>query len=178
MSLEQIPDGCPHKVIVAKYIDEIYDRILEGDGLYVFGAYSQGKSSLGAILAKATMAHGGTSLMVMGPQLKDSLISRPEFDEEETFPERMLSVDLLVIDDPEQGGDTAWNKQAVERILRERSGAKRSTILTTNLDPPNLSEFLGSGLFQLLKEIMLPVRCVGHDWREEKAASLKRSFEE
>jgi len=175
-TLDQVPDECLHKDRVSRYVGEIYSTLKRGIGLYLYGDYGRGKTALAGVCLKACMAHGGTSLMLRGMELKDAIIDKPAFDDNETLNQRMLAVDLLAIDDPERGGDSTWSRSCLEEVVRARTDAKQSTILATNLGPAQLKEFLGSGLFHVIRECMVPVEVVGKDWRESVSSTLHQEF--
>ena len=51
-----IPDCCAHKKVLEKYCDDVVSNVQTGQGLYLYGDYSMGKSAGAAILLKAAAA--------------------------------------------------------------------------------------------------------------------------
>ncbi len=177
-TLSQIPDSCGYKHSLTRWIGSIEENIQDGIGMLLFGEYGVGKTAGAAILCKAVVAHGGTALFCTGADLKRWTIDKPAFDEEQTYADRVRKVDLLAIDDPERGGDTAWTKATVEETVRARTAANRATVIATNLVPgTSLNDFFGEGLMQILLEAVHPCKCEGKSWRQEKKAEIKARME-
>lgn len=175
-----ISDKLPHKRFVRKFLESIADHIFEGRGLLLWGGYGTGKTAIGAIICKEVVKRLGTAYLVSAMDLADAVIGKEWFDKDETVAQRLLSVNLLVID--ELGGGqsdrTGWNKAYVERIVRTRTRVRQSTICISNLDLADLKAHYGGGLMAIMGEKIYPVEVKGKNWRDDKRNDLKRFFED
>lgn len=175
-----IPARLPHKRFIQKFLDGLDEHVWVGRGLLLWGKYGTGKTAIGAIVCKETVARRGTAYMISAMDLADAVIGKEWFDKDETVAHRLLSVDILVID--ELGGGqsdrTGWNKAYVERVVRTRTRNRRTTICVSNLDLGKLREQYGDGLVAIMGESIYPVEVKGKNWRDDKRDNLKRFFED
>jgi DNA replication protein DnaC len=180
VQFDRIPDTLPHHRIIRKFIENISDHIFEGRGLLLWGDYGTGKTAIGAIICKEVVKRLGTAYMISAMDLADAVIGKEWFDKDETVAQRLLSVDLLVVD--ELGGGqadrTGWNKAYVERIVRSRTRVRKSTICISNLSLSELKAHYGGGLIAIMGEKIYPIEVKGKNWREDKRNDLKRIFED
>jgi len=177
VAVSGVPKDSPQQRAVKQYIENVVDYLRRGVGIVFTGEHGRGKTSAAVVCAKAAIAHGGRVLYVSGGDLKSVMIEKPEFDEYETVPQRIRSVDLLILDDPDRGGDTTWNRQVSETVLRERSGNGRSTIVCSAIPATDIQRFFGHGAVSLMKESMVWVTCVGPDLRDDAGAHLTKEFD-
>jgi hypothetical protein len=67
-----------------------------------------------------------------------------------------------------------YAENALETLLRSRVQKVRTTILTGNVHPKELQKIYSEDFSALLKESMIPINIVGHDFREERAKLLAK----
>ena len=179
LSDEQNCDGDCLCSVVGGYLEN-FDKVMsEGHGLLLWGDNGVGKTSAAALLAMEVRRRGKSVLFITSSEYVESVVSKYRFDEFTTIAERAKNVDLLVIDDfgKEYRDKRGWTDRMFEDLLRHRSARLRPVILTMNVTMDRLyAECEKSGqesLFQLLREIVLPVEVVGPDRREEKQRELR-----
>jgi len=174
-NLAAIPDTCAHKAHILKYIEDIETNLHEGVGLLLFGEYSSGKSALGSILLKAAATYGKIGLWVSAAEIPGFYINNTRFDADYTVIERAITAPLLVVDEIILFGDKRdWH---FERLIRERIGAKRATVCTTNLSPKKFKTQYPA-LAAVLTEAVLPIQIAGHDFRADIREHIKEQFED
>lgn len=174
--LSEIPDQCPQKKYITKYLSNFLENINEGIGLLFHGSYSTGKSAAASILLKAAAATKCTGLFVMCSKLPDLIWKDVQFDEAQSYYDRILSVDLLVLDELiffENKSD-----YLVEQIVRERLNLQKSTIITTNLSisGENSIQQRYPALYNVMTEYLIPINFSKHNFRNSIAEELKREF--
>ena len=110
-----------------------------GSGLYIQGTCGSGKTSLACALARRLFDAKKrvlvtTAIDMLGEIQRTFDDSSPTLD----VVRRYVECDLLVIDDmgKESAGD--WAVRTLFQILNARYGEMRSTIVTSEYDPPNL----------------------------------------
>lgn len=108
-----------------KYVKMFPEVRKQGLILSIFGHHSTGRSSLAAVLLKSAIASGYTGLFISADNLQEFVQSKDKIGED-TYQERALNCDFLVIDDfnPER----RWY---VTKILRERLEWMRPTIIVS-----------------------------------------------
>ena len=163
-TIDQIPSECSFLLKVKNYLDNLHTYLADGTGLYLWGDYGRGKTSTAAVIGKAAISRGGRVLFVSGEQLKDVLINKPVFDEQETIDKRLYNVDLLIFDDPERGAQGEWSQKAVEEVIRTRMDNKLATIISTNIAPKKVSTTFGEGLLTTLQRGCALINVDGPDW--------------
>lgn len=179
VKFDAIPDS-RHKRILQRFLENLHEHVGEGRGLLLWGDYGTGKTAIGAIICKETVARKGTAYMISAMDIPDAVIGKEWFDKDETVAQRLLSVDVLVIDElgGGQSDKTGWSKSYIERVVRCRTRNRRTTVCTSNLDLQQLRDQIGAGLVAIMGENIYPVEVRGKNWRSEKREDLKRIFED
>jgi DNA replication protein DnaC len=176
-TLGKIPEECQYKHVLEKYVHNIQSNLDNGRGLLITGSPNKGKTGAGVICLKYTVAHGGTGLFYDASQLGRVFFSpRPMFDPYETIADRLLGVDLLVLDDVGSGHENSWNTAQIEHVVRSRSSNMQSTIVTTNLTKDELITRLGFGLYSVLSGCTVAVHCDGKDWRLDDLQEIRDNY--
>lgn len=170
------PEAKHHKPL-SKFLDQLDDMLSRGIGLYLWGDYSVGKSSCAAIIAKQVIARGGTALFVSADDLKDLYINETPFDEDYTMVERLLRVDLLIIDNVGEEPDREYSGSRIVRIVRARVDDRKMTIITTNLKKADVQARYGDKLLEVMCGSMMPVEMRGKNWRRDMGVKLTEWFE-
>lgn len=170
--LSEIPEGCSHRKRLSEYIENIEENISKPKGLLLFGEYSQGKSGCASILLKAAAAHGIIGFWIVARRLPEYQIEKEMFDETMTIWQRAETVPFLVIDEMILRTDIKFTEQAFEGLVRKRVDDKLCTIITTNHTPTFIQEKYPA-LSAVMLEAVYPVKVAGHDFRKDKADTLK-----
>lgn len=176
-TIDSIPDKCTHKKPLSNWLGRVRKNVENGNGLIFCGEYGTGKTASAVICMKNTVVRGGTAYLAREMNLQNTFIEKPEFDIHETIPERMLSVDLLVIDDIGAGRDNNFGSEILESILRIRSDEKLCTMFTTNLTPSALAKRLKGGILQPVLANTAVIECKGFNFRDLEARKAGEATE-
>lgn len=170
-----IPDK-PYKERVLEWDhDHIKDRLREGKGLYLYGPYRHGKSAIASLVLKSAAAKGVLGLWVNFRDLPSAAIDGTQFDEFQTLQDRLLNVDILVIDEFEATVKKWFNIELLENTIRTRHAKKKITIITSNHSPPTLQfpkneelKNLMGGIMGIFSEAFTPILVEGKNFGKEK----------
>ena len=142
---------------VREFCEGIDERLDQGRGLWLQGDTGTGKTSLAMLASKAALAAGRTVAVYSLPGLLARI--RRTFDAEAgedsyfTFFNRLVSVDLLHLDDLGAESRTDWVLEQLYSIIDRRYSDQRSIVVTTNLEEPELFAQLGERIVSRLTEI-------------------------
>jgi len=168
-SIAQIPETAQYRKILTKYIDNLKENVESGNGILFYGKHGSGKTAAASILGKAVIAFGGTALFIEVQQLSDMKINKEMFDDETTLWQRMIEVDMLILD--EIGGEHGKDWGLLERIIRHRMNTCKTTIGTTN-KMKSLGEKYGEGLLSVIRTALLPIEIDEINWRKDERNTL------
>jgi DNA replication protein DnaC len=164
------PASAPVLRAVREYVDEIEERLEQGEGLWLMGSVGTGKTTLAMLVSKAAVEAERTVAIYSLPRLLARI--RRTYDAEAReqsyleFFERLTSVDLLHIDDLGAEKRTDWVLEQLYAIVNERYETQRSIVVTTNLDQAELEEQIGPRTVSRLVEICNdPLPLFGDDLR-------------
>jgi DNA replication protein DnaC len=169
--MSSIPDVCKHKKIISKYILNLKTNLDKGRGLYLFGDYGNGKSAISCIILKYVGLAGKTGIFVKANDVAKYIIEKIEFEDKVSYEDRMLSVDVLVLDDLIVGVDK--REIYIEHLVRKRIDNKKVTIITSNQIPTELS-IKYPALAAVSLECIIPVKIDGHNFRRDIASDIKQ----
>jgi DNA replication protein DnaC len=110
--------------------------------------------------------------------MKRFVIEREMFDEDQTYWDRALNVDVLVIDDLGKGtqDSTGLGARLIDELIRHRNASKLVTIITTNMNQRDLAEELKVSTMSSLKEHVFPIHVSGIDRRDSVAVGMSKSL--
>jgi DNA replication protein DnaC len=134
----------------------------EPDWLFLLGSVGVGKTHQAIAAYCAVVADTGCDgyAVRVSTMLLRSLPSEPD-----RLPwSRLEDVDLLLLDDV-PGNLSEWDRRVLHRIVDTRQGRQRRTILTSNLQPAQVSTHLGERLMSRLSYRTRLVGLVGPDLR-------------
>lgn len=174
-TLEEIPNECPQKEHLIKYIENFKYNLGCGLGMIFWGDYSNGKSGAAVILLKIAAINGKTGLFIKASKIPGMIIEKHKFDETTSMYERIQEVDLLVIDEIILRGDDRYTDTIAEEIIRDRVSNQKSTIITTNYSPAKINDKYPA-LAAVMKEAMVPVKFRGKDFREEQKEKIESEW--
>lgn len=174
------PVGSEHHVLVGRFIGNVVASIRNGWGLHLWGPNDSGKTALACLVLMEARRWGFSGLFVRSPKLRQVDINNERFDDSHTWLQRAEGVDVLVIDDlgkeyrKENG---SYAERMIEGLIRERQGAKRSTIVTTNLTGgKGLSDLYQESMLRVMQASIYPIRVEGHNYRLEEAQELSAAM--
>jgi DNA replication protein DnaC len=161
---------------IRRYIDRMEENLAAGNGVWLFGGAGTGKTTLAMLVSKAALEAGHSVAIYSLPKLlariRRTFESEPGGDSYLSFFERLTSVDLLHIDDLGAEKRSDWVLEQLYALVNERYESKRSILVTTNLDEPELKEQIGHRTMSRLVEMcgahMIPLH--GEDRREPAPA--------
>jgi predicted ATPase len=170
-TMADVPNKCPHKKLVSAYLDDIVANVESGQGLYLWGDYGRGKSALAAMTLKAAAIQRKLGLWIRAKDLPEYIINDTPFVEEQTMLERAKECCILVIDEFQVRKNIGFYETAIEDLLRGRIADGKTTIVTSNIVPKELSETYPP-LYSVLQESLYPIKVSGHDFRAEKKGQV------
>lgn len=176
-SLNAIPDRLAYKQKVEKYLGSILEMLDQGIGLYLWSTENgSGKTSIAALIAKEALRYGKTVFFEESSRLKGSLINKEQFEEGTSIEERMMVVDVLILDDigKEYRTSSGYAENVIETLVRARVQKVKTTIMTGNVHPKDMKKIYSEDFAALLKESVVPVNVTGHDFREARAKALSK----
>lgn len=172
----EIPEGLDYREKVGKYLSDLPDMLDKGIGLYLWSLQnSTGKTSIATLVIKQALRHRKTAFFEESGRLKNLLIKGDNFEEGVTIENRVLNVDVLVIDDigKEYRTQSGFAENQLETIVRARVQNMKTTIMTGNVHPKDLKNIYSEDFSALLRESMVQLNIVGHDFRAERERELR-----
>ena len=140
------------------------------ENLLLFGAPGLGKTHLSAAIAREVSERGfsvvyDTAGHIFG-QFEQQKFGREE--EADDHVERVLSCDLLILDDLGSEMTTAFVQSALYQIINTRLMERRSTIISTNLTPEGISQRYSPQIASRIEGEYTLLPFVGRDIRRQK----------
>lgn len=139
-------------------------KLSNPDGLLFTGPVGSGKTFLACCIANALLADGRTVLFAVVPDLLDQIRSTydlgrgmediTEFDIVDTA----RQVPLLILDDLGAHNYTDWTRNKIYSIINYRLNHQLPVIVTTNISPEDLENYLGERTTSRLLEMCKPYR--------------------
>jgi DNA replication protein DnaC len=134
------------------YIDELDDNLAQGRGKWLMGSPGTGKTTLGMLIAQAASAAGRSVGVYFAPKLLTRIRQTYQASDSEdsyaTFFERLVSVDLLYIDDLGSERRTDWVVEQLYALVNQRYEDQRAMLITSNA-----KDDTDEGLRQLQEQI-------------------------
>lgn len=143
---------------IQNYINNIDELLTEGWNLIIEGPTGSCKTTSACILAKNAIKNGYTSLFIEMQQLRKIWVTEKLSEELEKAKNKLLTVDLLIIDDFGQefmSSNSDYQLSELDNLLRERISLQKSVIITTNATPENLKKRYGDRIYSLLNYKMI-----------------------
>lgn len=143
------------------------------ENLFLFGAPGLGKTHLSAAIAREVSAKGFSIVYDTAGQIF-SRFEQQKFgrggEEDESYIDRVLSCDLLILDDLGTEMTTAFVQSVLYQIINTRLLERRSSIISSNLRPDELEQRYTPQIASRIlgKYRLLPF--IGEDIRKRKAA--------
>lgn len=163
------------RTTVEAYLKEIDVHLDAGNGILFWGKNGRGKTSAAVILMKECRRRGAPSLFVTAEDLRKADIEKTSFHDDITVMDRAREVDVLIVDDlgKEHSGASGYSKVIYENLIRVRSAHKRTTIITSNMGPKQLTERYGTSMMEVLRETVAPAHVEGENRRVDAGNELR-----
>jgi DNA replication protein DnaC len=165
---------------VRRYVEHLEERLKDGRGLWLMGDVGTGKTTLAMIVSKAALEAGRTVAIYSLPDLLRRI--RRTFGDEQgeqshdQFFERLVSVDLLHLDDLGAEKASEWVIEELYSLINRRWEDERAVMVTTNLDQEQLEGQIGRRTVSRLVEICGdPLPLFGDDLRYRPESLAPRS---
>jgi len=160
--------------VVGDFLEEIEPRLDKGQGLWLAGGVGAGKTALAMLVSKTAIEAGRTVAIYSLPKLLARIRATYEKDlggdSYTQFFDRLISVDLLHVDDLGVEKRSDWVLEQLYAVVNERYETERSMVVTTNLEQPALEEQIGERTVSRLIEICGPPLTIdGDDLRYPRA---------
>ena len=158
---------------VRRFTRDVDGSLEEGRGIWFFGDVGTGKTTLAMLVSKAALAAGRTCAIYSLPRLLNVLRDAIGNDESTLeLLDRLNSVDLLHLDDVGAENSSDWVLEQLYSIINTRYEDQKSLVITTNLQPDELSEQIGERTVSRIIEICGdPLPLFGADRRREYRAA-------
>ena len=155
-------------------LEEIGSRLDKGHGLWLAGGVGAGKTALAMLVSKTALEAGRTVAIYSLPKLLARIRATYEKDlggdSYTQFFDRLISVDLLHVDDLGVEKRSDWVLEQLYSVVNERYETERSMVVTTNLEQSALEEQIGERTVSRLIEICGPPLTIdGDDLRYPRA---------
>lgn len=176
--IAEIPES-PHRTVLERYVRKIAEMRREGQGLFLWGPNSRGKTYGAAAVLKEAVCQRYTAYAVLTNVLKSAYIDGARFDADQTIVQRVESVDFLLIEDlgkEYSGRGSGWAELCLENLLRHRSRELMPVVCTTNLDPQAFLARYKKSAMAIVFESMFAVQVDGPDYRKKIAAKMGRTM--
>jgi len=152
------------------YVDGFADSLDRGRCLLLVGNYGNGKTHLGCAIVRAVVTeHRATALYVavadLLAALKASFARDAELTEQCVLAE-VTAPDLLLLDEVGATGNTEFERQTLHNIIDIRYRKMLPTIITSNLPPEELEEWVGERAMDRLRQN--GGQAVAFDWESAR----------
>jgi DNA replication protein DnaC len=134
------------------------------DGILFTGQVGSGKTFLACCIANALLKKGKPILFAVVPDLLDQIRSTYDFARnsevitEFDILDKAKQAPLLILDDLGVHNYTEWTKNKIYSILNYRLNQRLPVIVTTNIIPEELEQYLGERTTSRLLEMCKPYR--------------------
>jgi DNA replication protein DnaC len=163
------------KSTVQGYGRRVGEHLDRGEGLWFHGPHGTFKTSAAVAIAKEAERQGYSVGFRTVPELLWRLRSTHDegsVDSYERLLDKLVQLDLLVLDDFGAERTTEYALEALYAIVNKRLLDKRAILVTTNLEPDDLADQVGERIVSRLYEVCgHPLNFLGSDSRREHARS-------
>src|SRR3954462_2789861 len=140
--------------MIRRFCQRVDRKLDAGEGLWFMGPPGTGKTTLAMLISIHAMRARRAVAIYTAPQLMDHLMAARKSDQAGDFmalPERLVSVDLLHLEDLAAQPPNEWVHQTFSSVVNDRYQEGRSVIFTADVAaPPQLADFLGQRTYSRL----------------------------
>ena len=152
--------------------DFVQDFNATFSNLLLYGRTGLGKTFVCHCIAKDLLDAGHTVLYLTAPRLfkliEDYRFNREALDEPDEMLEAVTDVDLLILDDLGAEFVTVVTSSALFDIINQRLLAKKPTVISTNLSPPELERHYSERIVSRFTGYYQMIKFFGEDIRVKK----------
>lgn len=143
-------------------------RLVNAGGIgAMIGPRGTGKTRFAAEAMRNFSPHSGHYTTAMGLFLRiRSSFGKNSTESEETIVNELSKVPLLVLDEIQERGNSAWEDRILTHVLDRRYGAERPTLIIANLTETALTECLGDSIVSRLNETGGILEVTGPSFRD------------
>jgi len=177
---EEVPEGKPRSA--RAQMERVYNHCAEfahgfgrkAQNLLLFGAPGLGKTHLSAAIAREVSEKGFSvvydTAMHVFERFEQQKFGREDGETVSSDVSRILTADLLILDDLGTEMTTAFVQSALYQIINTRLLEKKATIISTNLSPAQLAQRYTLQIASRLEGEYEMLPFVGEDIRKQKKA--------
>ena len=137
--------GIPKRYRGAVWEDPRAHLTKEGRGLFLQGTNGTGKTNAAMAVAKECVAAGWSVQVTSGVRILSMLRDSMDGGSAEDVFDKLSKPDLLVIDDMGKENPTEWVVSMLYRVIDERYGSMKTTVVTSNYSKRELVDRLTVG---------------------------------
>lgn len=166
------------EAMVRKYLEAHANMVSRGTGFILSGTYGTGKTLLMTLLLKELVKLGYSCYSTTFASMIEMFTAGWRSPEDQRhFQRKIMQSEVLLLDDlgREMKTKTKLSETTFDDVLRTRVQGGRPTLITTNMDPAQLSTGYGGAILSLLSEVCIRYEMKGSDFRPR---SSERSQDE
>jgi len=157
----------PTDAIWLDYFKRTLAKVESGGIIALIGNRGTGKTRIAAEVVRNYSPDKATYTTAMGLFLRiRASFGKKGGETEEQIVKEMAQSALLVIDEIQERGNTAWEDRLLTHILDKRYGAMTPTIIIANLAASGLTECLGASIVSRINETGGIVTITGKSHRD------------
>jgi DNA replication protein DnaC len=166
---------------VRSYCETLDENLDAGRGLWFLGSAGTGKTTLAMLISRTALGAGRSVAIYSLPKLLSRIRRTYDADAgEQSYSElfeRLATVDLLHLDDLGAEKQTDWVLEQLYSLINERYERQRAVIATSNVEPDDLEDQLGTRVVSRLVEMCGdPVLLLDEDRRMQVSADVATSL--
>ena len=150
---------------------KLFDMLAkDGKGLMFLGGVGVGKTYYAACIANALIDSGHSVIFTNFAAIANSMFGGKD---KQSFIEKLMRCDLLVLDDLASERDTEYMGEIVQMVIDRRYMNNMPIIVTTNLSRDEMvttNNIRRQRVFSRLFEMCVPIEVKGNDKRRKKQA--------
>lgn len=166
-----------HQTAIRRYCAKIDDMLGRGVGFFIFGDAGTGKSSLAAVLLKASWERDKSCYYTSVKDLRYAVKSESKFDNDEYVLDRCKNIDVLVLEDFSADDIKPFTLSLgeIEHLLRTRAMRSKTTIFTARMPLEQMQLECGD-LLRCMNGSFIALHCMGEDRKRLAQIALNREF--
>ena len=174
-------DGKDARTMAAmrRYVEKFPQMFENGTGLMLYGNVGSGKSFAAACIANALIENGTPCLMTNFQRIVNRLSSG--FSGKQEYIDSLQKFDLLIIDDFATERRTEYMTEQVTAVIDARYRSKLPLMVTTNINPRDLTGADGIGeqrIYSRIMDMCVPIAFNAPDRRRSDYASRTAAAKE